>query len=55
MKKIINFFKLIFNFFDRCLIIPITKVIFKITKSISKPNRRIDTWLSKSTTLLFLY
>lgn len=54
MKKIINFFKLIFNFFDRCLIIPITKIVFKITKSISKPNKRIDTWLSKSTTLLFL-
>lgn len=53
MKKIINFFKLLFNAFDRLIIMPITKFIFKITKLFSKPNKKIETWLSKSTTLLF--
>ena len=54
MKKIINFFKLIFNAFDRYLIMPITRLIFKITKVFGKPNKHFETWLSKSTTLLFL-
>jgi len=54
MKKIINFFKLIFNTFDRYIIIPITRFIFKVSKAFSKPNKKIETWLSKSTTLLFL-
>ncbi len=54
MKKIINFFKLLFNFFDRHLIMPVTRLIFKISKKISVPNKRFETWLSKPTTLLFL-
>lgn len=54
MKKLINFFKCIFNVIDRYIIIPVTKLIFKISKSMSKPSKKIDTWLSKSTTLLFL-
>lgn len=54
MKKIINFFKLIFNLFDRYIIIPITRFIFRITKTFNKPNKKIETWLSKSTTLLFV-
>lgn len=54
MKKIINFFRLLFNSFDRYIIMPITRFIFKITKTFSKPNKLFETWLSKSTTLLFL-
>ena len=54
MKKIVNFFKLMFNAFDRGIIIPITRFVFKISKVFSKPNKKIETWLSKSTTLLFL-
>ena len=54
MKKIINFFRLIFNVFDRYIIIPITRFIFRISKMFSKPNKKFETWLSKSTTLLFL-
>jgi len=54
MKKIINFFKLLFNAFDRYIIIPITRFVFKVTKVFGKPNKRIETWLSKSTTLLFV-
>ena len=54
MKKMINFFKLLFNSFDRYIIMPVTRFVFKITKIFSKPNKLFETWLSKSTTLLFL-
>lgn len=54
MKKIINFFKLLFNAFDRYIIIPITRFIFKVSKIFSRPNKKFETWLSKSTTLLFV-
>ena len=54
MKKIINFFKHIFKFFDRHVVLPITRLIFKITKKINVPNKKFESWLSKQTTLLFL-
>lgn len=54
MKKIINFFRLIFNAFDRYVIMPITRLVFKISQLFSKPNKYFETWLSKSTTLLFV-
>lgn len=54
MKKIINFLKLIFNAFDRYIIMPITRLVFKITQLFNKPNKYFETWLSKSTTLLFV-
>ena len=54
MNKIINFFKNLFNFFDKHIILPITRVVFKITKKLSMPNKRFETWLSKQSTLLFL-
>ena len=54
MKKITNFFKAIFKFFDKYVIIPITRLIYKITKNISVPNKKFETWLSKSSTLLFI-
>lgn len=54
MKKLTNFFKLIFNFFDRYIIMPITRLIFKVTKKINVPNKMFESWLSKQTTLLFL-
>ena len=54
MKKITNFFKLIFNFFDRYIIMPITRLIFRITKKLNVPNKKFESWLSKQTTLLFL-
>ena len=40
MKKIINFFKLVFNAFDRCIIMPITRFVFNLTKMFSKPNKK---------------
>ena len=54
MKKIINFFKGIANLFDRYIIMPITRLIYKITKNINVPNKKFETWLSKSSTLLFI-
>lgn len=54
MKKITNFFKLLFNFFDRYIIMPITRLVFKITKRMNVPNKKFESWLSKPTTLLFL-
>lgn len=54
MKKIVNLFKLLFNSFDRYIIMPVTRFVFRITKIFSKPNKMFETWLSKSTTLLFV-
>ena len=54
MKKLTKIFKIIFKFFDRFIIMPVTRLIYKITKQISVPNKRFETWLSKQTTLLFL-
>lgn len=54
MKKIIRFFKLIFNIFDRYVILPITRMVFNVKKLFGKPNKKIEAWLSNSTTLLFI-
>lgn len=54
MNKMTNFLKNLFNFFDRHIIMPITRLVFKITKRFSVPSKRFESWLSKQTTLLFL-
>ena len=54
MNRITRFFKQLFNFFDRAIIVPITRLIYKITKKVSQPSRKIETWLSRQNTLLFL-
>lgn len=58
MKKIIkaicNFFRKIGSFFDRKIIIPITKFILKITDKFSNSGRKFENWLSKTSTLLFI-
>ena len=54
MKNIISFFKGIAHFFDRYVIMPITRLVYKITKNIGIPNKKFETWLSKSSTLLFI-
>ena len=35
-------------------IIAITRLIYKITKNIGVPNKKFESWLSKSSTLLFI-
>ena len=54
MNKLTNFFKNIFKFFDRIIIMPITRLIFKIRKRLNVPNKKFESWLSKQSTLLFL-
>lgn len=58
MKKIIKgigkFFHSIISFFDRKIIIPITKLVLKITEKFDKSSRRFENWLSKTSTLLFV-
>lgn len=58
MKKIIkgieNFFHAIGIFFDKKIIIPITKLILKITEKFDKSSRKVENWLSKTSTLLFI-
>lgn len=54
MTKLTNFFKNIFNLVDKFIIMPITRLIFKIRKKLNFPNKKFETWLSQPTTLLFL-
>ena len=54
MNKLTNFFKNMFNLFDRIIIMPITRLIFKIRKKLNIPNKKFESWLSKQSTLLFL-
>lgn len=58
MKKIINFFKkifhVIFSFFDKWLITPITKLILLITNSLKNNNKGIEKLLNKKSTLLII-
>ena len=54
MKKIIKFFNRIFNFFDRYIIMPITRLVYKVSKKFNVPNKKFESWLSRPTTLLFI-
>ncbi len=58
MKKIIkgisNFFHKIASFLDKKIIIPITKLIVSITENFDKSSKKIENWLSKTSTLLFI-
>ena len=58
MKKLFrimsNFFKGIWKFIDKKLILPFTKLITFITNKFNKPGKTFETWLSKTNTLLFV-
>lgn len=54
MKAIKKFFYSIWHFFDRHLVIPITKLIMKLTKNFDKSGRKFEKWLAKPNTLLFI-
>ncbi len=54
MKKITSFFKKIASAIDKHIVLPITRLVFNIRKKISQPNKRLETLLSRNTTLLFL-
>ena len=46
MKKITNFFRGLLRIFDKYVIMPVTRLIFKITKKFNVPNKTFETWLS---------
>ena len=54
LKTIKNFFLKTFRFFDKWVVTPISKFVLSITKSISNSGKAIETWLSKTNTLLFI-
>lgn len=54
MKQKNSIFKRIINSFDKHVVIPITRIVLKITKSFDKSSHRLEVILSKQTTLLFL-
>ena len=54
MKKKNKISSKIIKFFDKTVIIPITKIIDKISKKMDNPSKWLEKWLSKSNTLLFI-
>lgn len=54
MRFIRNFFKKIWGIIDRKIVVPITKLIIKITGNYDNSGKKIERWLSKSNTLLFI-
>ena len=54
LKAIKTFFRNLFKLVDRKLIVPVTKIVLKITNSFNTSGKKIETWLSKSNTLLFV-
>ena len=54
MNKKHSKFRGLTNFFDRRIIMPVTRIVYSISKKFNKPSKRFETWLSKSTTLLFV-
>lgn len=54
MKVITKFVNFIANCVDKFIVMPVTKLAFRVRKSLNKPNRKFESWLSKPTTLLFV-
>lgn len=54
MKSIKLFFRNIWKIIDKKVIIPITKLILALTDQFDNSSKRVEKWLSKSTTLLFI-
>ena len=53
MNKKPRIFKRIARFIDKKIIVPVTKLVMKVTK-LGGSNRSLETWLSRSNTLLFV-
>lgn len=49
-----KFFLSIGNFIDKKIVVPITRGIIKITGGFNKSGRKVERWLSKANTLLFI-
>ena len=53
-KKIKAFFHYLWNIIDKRIVVPITKLVVLITDKFDDSGKRVELWLSKSTTLLFI-
>lgn len=54
MKIVKKFLKKIWNFIDKKIVVPVTKFVIKLTGGFDKSGRKMETWLSKANTLLFI-
>ncbi len=54
MRWISNFFRNLWKLIDKKIVVPITKLILYVTEQFEKSGKRVEKWLSKSTTLLFI-
>lgn len=54
MKLIRNFIRNVARFIDKKIIVPITKLIVSITSKFDRSGRKIENWLTKTNTLLFI-
>ena len=58
MKKVIkgfrNFFRNLIRFIDKKIVIPVTRLVLTITNRFDKSGRRLENWLTKTNTLLFI-
>lgn len=54
LKAIKSFFVGIWKFFDKIIIFPITKLIYRITSKFSNSSKKFENWLSSTNTLLFI-
>ena len=54
MNKKIGFFGRIWRFIDRKIIVPITRFLMRLVKWFSDSNKTLETFLSRSNTLLFI-
>lgn len=49
-----TFFLSIWKIIDKLIIFPVTKFIYKITSKFSNSGKKVENWLSKTNTLLFI-
>jgi YbbR domain-containing protein len=54
LKKLSNLFRKVAKSFDRYIVIPLTRLVIKITGNFDKSGHKLENILSKQTTLLFL-
>lgn len=54
MKMFRRIIKAIGHFIDKKIVVPVTKLVVKLTGGVDKSGKHIETWLSKTNTLLFI-
>lgn len=58
MKKVMKFLSSIFSpihkLIDKLIVFPISKLVLFISNKMDKPSKKVESWLSKTNTLLFI-